>query len=518
MTRPTLVILSLLCMTAASVPAGLDAWCAHVTNAGGWKTDISLLNSGTTTVTCTLMRYNPGGTDFGPAITVNATPKTWVSVNPAFLAYNGTAHLTAPQDLDVKLTYQFGESPSVCEFFLAGARSMGWMLPNTVRTWMNWTGVALMNPGDTTITVTLEAWLAGNPLSIVHVDVPARSQYVRLSNLIWSGLAYNAFDTIFIRSNAPLPPPIDITGNDAGDRNLFFSGRPHSMGPQAGSLVEADPILGITRYIPPGLFLQGSRSTEPCRDDDESPQFAHILTGHLAMMETEVTRQMWADLKAAQPELPSDPTATAFGSGMNCPVQHVTWYEAVLFANLASVQRGLTRCYWADAGFTVPITAANHLDGSVFCNWNASGYRLPTEGEWEYACRAGTNAPFWITEPNYSPGNCGSTAFGLYPQLETVAWFNANSLNVTHPVGTKGANPWNLADMHGNVNEWCWDPYGAYPFSGVVTDYRGATGSTSPVFRGGDVFWLAGEGRSARRHPSPPNLRLMVGLRLVRGM
>ena len=103
----------------------------------------------------------------------------------------------------------------------------------------------------------------------------------------------------------------------------------------------------------PSGFVQGSTTDEPCRSTAET-QFTHVLTRDLAVMETEITRQMWADLKAVQPTLPIDPTNTSYGSGMTNPVQNPTWYETVLFANLLSVRNGLTRCYYKDVAFTDP--------------------------------------------------------------------------------------------------------------------------------------------------------------------
>ncbi len=208
----------------------------------------------------------------------------------------------------------------------------------------------------------------------------------------------------------------------------------------AGDFYQVDRIAGVLRFVPAGTFTQGSPADEPCRQSDET-QFSHTLTRNLAVMETEVTRQMWADLLAAQPTLPADPTDTTYGAGMSNPVQNNTWYEAVLFANLLSFQQGLTRCYYTDAGFTTPIDATNYTAGNYHCDFAATGYRLLTEGEWEYCCRAGTTTPFWIAEPNYNSGNCSSCTSGLFPNLESVAVFCANEPGSTVEVATKLSNP-----------------------------------------------------------------------------
>jgi formylglycine-generating enzyme len=234
-----------------------------------------------------------------------------------------------------------------------------------------------------------------------------------------------------------------------------------------------------------------------------------------------VTRQMWADLKAVQPTLPDDPSRTDISPTMNHPVQRNTWYEAVLFANLMSVQYGYTRCYYKDAGFTTPVDASNYTSGSFYCNFDATGYRLPTEAEWEYAARAGTTGPFSTHEPNYSSGNC-STCSPSPPLnvLDSIAWWCGNSDTgsgrMAHPVGTKLANPWGLYDMHGNVWEWCWDWFGSYP-SGPVTDPTGPITGSFRVFRGGSWSGLAQFCRSAIRYYEFPVLRNgSLGFRLLR--
>ncbi len=283
----------------------------------------------------------------------------------------------------------------------------------------------------------------------------------------------------------------------------------------AGDFYQVDRIVGVLRFVPAGTFTQGSPADEPCRESWET-QFTHTLTRNLAVMATEVTRQMWADLRAAQPTLPADPTNTTYGAGMTNPVQTVTWYEAVLFANLLSLQQGLTRCYYTDAGFTTPIDASNYTAGNYFCDFAVTGYRLLTEGEWEYCCRAGTTTPFWITEPNYTDGNCVSCTSGLFPNLESVAMFCGKAPYATVEVATKLPNPWGLFDIHGNVFEWCWDRDSTYP-AGSVTDYDGGASGSNRMNRSGSWAIDASSCRSAFRNANTPGHRnFNMGFRLVR--
>jgi formylglycine-generating enzyme required for sulfatase activity len=124
-------------------------------------------------------------------------------------------------------------------------------------------------------------------------------------------------------------------------------------------------------------------------------------------------------------------------------------------------------------------------------------YRLPTEAEWEFACRAGTQTPF---------------NFG---ELENCAWYSANSNGQTHVVGEKKPNTWNFYDMHGNVWEWCQDRYGALP-GGSVTDPQGPLAGTNRVFRGGSWGVAASRCRSAYRVWNKPDYRdYTVGFRLA---
>ena len=292
-------------------------------------------------------------------------------------------------------------------------------------------------------------------------------------------------------------------------------------GQNPGDLVSVDEIIGNMRYVPatgPEGFIQGSPEEEPCRLSNEE-QFVHKISRNIAVMETEVTRQMWIDLKAVQSTLPDDPSLADFSPTLNHPVQQVTWYEVILFANLLSLQNEFTQCYYKDAAFTIPIDSGNYSTGPYFCNFDADGYRLATEGEWEYTCRGGTLGAFSVDEPEYLEDSCGEPycVLGKFPDLEEFCWFCANAPSLSVIVGTRMANPWNLKDMHGNVNEWCWDWYSAaYPMENQ-SDYSGPETGSYRVVRGGSWFDKARYCRSAFRGSISPELRLRdLGFRLVR--
>ncbi len=284
-----------------------------------------------------------------------------------------------------------------------------------------------------------------------------------------------------------------------------------------GGLIATDGIIGELRCVPQGSWLQGSPPDEPCRGPDES-QFTHALSHALGVMETEITRQMWADLKSLQPSLPDDPSVLFLSPTMQHPVQNNSWYEAILFANLLSDQNGLNPCYFKDASFSIPVDASNFESDPIFCDFSAAGYRLPTEGEWEYAARAGTSGPFSCDEPLYFTQDCLYTLCqpGILPTLEQHCIFCANQPGITETVASRLPNPWGLYDMHGNLWESCWDWYGAYPASHRI-DYRGPDSGTKRIWRGGGWSDRAYSCRSSVRYSDTPDYRCnILGFRLVR--
>ncbi len=284
-----------------------------------------------------------------------------------------------------------------------------------------------------------------------------------------------------------------------------------------GCLFE-DPIVGTMAVVEPRSFMQGSPVGEPCRSSFSENEFHHTITRRILAMQSEVTRGMWADLLTAQPTLPADPTNVALGGGMNQPAQRMWWYEAVFFANLLSEERGFQPAYFKDPQFSIPLTEFNFDSQPIYCDWDANGFRLPFEGEWEHMARGNTFSAFSFYEPQFAvtPGCTSCPNPGDLPFMENHALFCVNNAGESSPVCSKLPNPNGLFDIHGNVGEWCWDVFVVdYPVSPQVDFIQ--SGSLARVYRGGTWALEPGKLRSARRFSQDADVRYsFVGFRLVR--
>jgi len=223
--------------------------------------------------------------------------------------------------------------------------------------------------------------------------------------------------------------------------------------------------IGMTFvYIKPGTFMMGSPLSELGRESNET-QHQVTLTKGFYIQRTEVTQGQWRAVMGNNPSSNSN-------CGDECPVEMVQWNNVQEF-----------------------ILRLNQKEGG-------ESYRLPTEAEWEYACRAGTNTRFSFGDND--------------KQLNDYDWYDLNSARQTHWVATKQPNAWGIYDMHGNVSEWCQDWYGPYP-SGSVTDPAGPSSGLERVDRGGSAYHPVQECRSAFRFKRVPHSGgSITGFRLAR--
>ena len=219
------------------------------------------------------------------------------------------------------------------------------------------------------------------------------------------------------------------------------------------------------------FFLMGSLENEIDRSDDEIRHQVKLKNGFW-MGETQVTQRQWEAIMGANPSY--------FLGGKNF----------LGSGGKTSPQRPVDSVSWEDCQkFLWELNARKQ---------NSWRFMLPTEAQWEYACRAGTTG-----------------AYGGRGHIDDMGWYDRNSGNKTHPVAQKTPNAWGLYDMHGNVWEWCADWYGGYP-SGTVTDPTGSSSGRTRVLRGGSYWLGARYCRSASRRKINPVFRdWHVGLRLV---
>jgi formylglycine-generating enzyme required for sulfatase activity len=243
-------------------------------------------------------------------------------------------------------------------------------------------------------------------------------------------------------------------------------GRDSSATPDEEASTLALPVLqpssgGEMVLVPTGTFTMGDSAGRP----DETAHKVSFSSFYLDRYP--VTQELYAKLMGVNPSKRKDPKN---------PVERTQWTDAVRFCNRCSELEGLKPCYdlvtWT-------------------CDFGADGYRLPTEAEWEYACRAGGAG-------RYSFGDDES-------ELPSYAWLKPHSQGKPHPVGQKRPNRWGLYDMHGNVWQWCQDWYGADYYTQAPTqDPRGPPAGKMRVLRGGAWDSSPGQCRAAYRHKEFP--------------
>lgn len=236
--------------------------------------------------------------------------------------------------------------------------------------------------------------------------------------------------------------------------------------------------IGITMIsIPSGSFRMGSKKGL----EIEKPVHTVTLSA-FEISETEITQKQYEAVARFNPSLDKE--------NPQLPVERVSWYDAIIYCNKLSDNAGYDTCYDED---------------SWECDFSKNGFRLPTEAEWEYACRAGTTTKFYS----------GNETYNLY----NVCWFTQNSGGKTHPVGNLLPNDWGLYDMHGNVWEWTNDWLGDYSSESALNPAGAKTGKYRVMRGGGFPPWTpnsVGCESYTRGYGIPDRSTGAVGFRVVR--
>jgi formylglycine-generating enzyme required for sulfatase activity len=234
---------------------------------------------------------------------------------------------------------------------------------------------------------------------------------------------------------------VSLAGQVAGELARVITGEsadveaPTLVDVRADSLAAAALRARILASAGPNSLGMDMILVEPGRPFIDPPEDQHYIQARplpaprepYLLSATEVTQAQWEEVLGG---------CGSHFTGADLPVETVTWLDAVEFCNALSQREGYEPVY--DIG-----------EGSATWNREADGYRLPTDAEWEYACRAGSLTMF--------------AAGGRWRDLERTAWFDRNAGKRTHEVATRQANAWGFHDMHGNVWEWIWDPYASLP-------------------------------------------------------
>lgn len=280
----------------------------------------------------------------------------------------------------------------------------------------------------------------------------------------------------------------------------------------------APPELGEV-LISAGTFTMGSPEAEELRQANEL-QHDVSLTRSFWVTKHEVTQGEFESLMGYNP-------SRYHHCGTECPVESVSWFEALAYANAVSRAAGLEECFDCTGTESSTSCAAKaKFAGAEY--YGCKGYRVPTESEWEYAYRAGTSTAFYNGDYDVGVVMCN------LPNLPSIAWFTCNSEAFyegcegsyddfliwrcfgTQPVGQKAPNDWALSDMSGNVHEWVFDWLADYPKATVIDPVGPEKGTVRGV-RGGSYAQDPESLRGATRWSLEPTTRnVSVGFRVVR--
>jgi formylglycine-generating enzyme required for sulfatase activity len=292
------------------------------------------------------------------------------------------------------------------------------------------------------------------------------------------------------QSKVKVQTPIQSTGSGDPKVGHVSQGSQNQVMSSAVEQLKNVNVNGVSFnmvYCPAGEFWMGTDDASLTADywKRSKPKHKVKMNKGFWMGETQVTQELWKKVRGGNP--------SCFKGSTKLPIENVTWYDCLEFCNNLSKLEGLTPCF-------------NLTNGGKNVEWlrNANGYRLPTEAEWEYSAKAGT-------ELIYSGSN----------RIDEVAWYEGNFSNKTHEVKGKKANAWGLYDMSGNVWEWCMDKWDENVYqsrsNGIENPILWDNSSCARVLRGGSCWNFAVFCRVADRSWDDADHRSSNwGLRLLR--
>jgi formylglycine-generating enzyme required for sulfatase activity len=288
-------------------------------------------------------------------------------------------------------------------------------------------------------------------------------------------------------------------------------------------LFDPNPPVGMA-FIPAGSFTMGNAISPSEGHSDELPLHTVYVSG-FCMDKYLVTKALWDEVTAWNGGNGYSYTSSASATATNHPVIFVNWYDMAKWCNARSEKQGLTPCYYTNAGLSA-IYKTGQVSPSVI--WEANGYRLPTEAEWEKAARGGASGHRfpWTDADTITHSRANYNGYSLACDWNSELGYDLscgyhptfnNGVYSTSPVGYFAPNGYGLCDMAGNVCQRCWDWYGAYS-SGSQTDPQGPSAGSIRVMRGGSWYNHGDISRSANRYPyNPASDYYDVGFRCVRG-
>lgn len=362
----------------------------------------------------------------------------------------------------------------------------------------------------------------GSKLVDINYDVTADVSTVKITLAISSdgGATYSVPATTVSGDVGPgvtLGTGKTITWNAGTDWNEQFDSQVRFQ-LTADDLVVA-PTPGGFSMIPAGQFTMGRTSGD--MDPDAPPVSVTVSAFYMQVML--VTKAQWDDVRSWGTTHGYTDLDAGYGKASNHPLINVTWRDVIKWCNARSEKEGLTPCYMVGSAVMKTGTA------NPTVNWTATGYRLPTEAEWEKAARGGVSGkrfPWGTDTITHDDANYNSVANsysydlsstrGYHPAYNDGVW----PYTYTSPVGSFAANGYGLFDMAGNAFEWCWDWYGSSYYSNGATDPRGPASGTNRVGRGGYWFFNSWYCRAAARNDglNPDTAYAGFGFRVARSL